>query len=333
MSFSNLRSQAVFWPFMGFAALMVFNLIFDRDYFELTTLDGHIHGPLITTIKQSSRIMLLALGMTLVIATAGVDLSVGSLMAVCAGAAAYCSQAGGSFGMILILTLFIAIVAGGVNGVLVARVKVQPIVATLIMMVLLRGVAFLVTDIPLQVESDGMLVMARGHLMGLPTPIFIVIGMLCVSIALTKWTAIGLFVHSVGDNATASRFCGLPATLILILVYVFCGICAGLAGLLSAGNSGVADPDKLGLFLELDAITAVVVGGTALTGGRFTLLGSAVGALIVKTMEITLIRQGMNPAYALVPKALIILIVCLLLSPAFRKQLISFWPTRSGAKS
>jgi ribose/xylose/arabinose/galactoside ABC-type transport system permease subunit len=106
-----------------------------------------------------------------------------------------------------------------------------------------------------------------------------------------------------------------------VMVYVFCALCACAAGLVSIGFSGIADADKLGVLYELDAITAVVVGGTALTGGRFSLAGSLVGAILIKTMEITLIRQGMNPAYVPVPKALIIIAVCLLLSAEFRTQL------------
>jgi simple sugar transport system permease protein len=132
----------------------------------------------------------------------------------------------------------------------------------------------------------------------------------------------GLFIEAVGDNETASHFAGVQTRGVKFGVYIFCALCAALAALVSIGDVGRVEPDRLGQMLELDAITAVVVGGTALTGGRFTLMGSLIGALLVQTLTVTLIRQGMPSDVAPVPKALVIIIVCLLQSPKLRAQLL-----------
>jgi len=182
--------------------------------------------------------------------------------------------------------------------------------------------------LPVKIEDGGALFMGRGFVAGIPVPILIVALVFGMTALACRRTAIGLFIEAVGDNERASHFAGVNTRVVKFGVYIFCALCAALAALVSIGDVGRVEPDRLGQMLELDAITAVVVGGTALTGGRFTLVGSLIGALLVQTLTVTLIRQGMPSDVAPAPKALVIIIVCLLQSSKLRAQL---WPKRALA--
>jgi simple sugar transport system permease protein len=189
-----------------------------------------------------------------------------------------------------------------------------------------RGVAQMVgQNVPIRSETFNFL--GNGHLLGLPVSVSVVAIVLVAMLVLTRLTALGLFVESVGNNPRASRFAGLPARPVAFSVYAISGLCAGIAGLIIAGDIGRADANKAGLYLELDAILAVVVGGTALAGGRFTLLGSILGALLIQTLTTTIYTtkvfgRGIPPDVALVVKAAVVLGVCLLQSPDFRRRLL-----------
>lgn len=329
-----LRSRLV-WPLAGLAMLLLFNLIFDRTFFEIGTRDGNLYGPVITILRLAVKVMLLAIGMTLVIATGGVDLSVGSVMAIVGALVAHLAvQAHWTFPELLGVGLAVALGIGAFNGALVACLGIQPIVATLIIMVLGRGVALNITGgMPVRLEDAGVLYLGRGFVAGIPVPILLVLAVFVVTALVCRKTAVGLFVEAVGDNEVASRLSGVNARAVKLLVYAFCGLCAGLAALVTAGDVGRVEPDRLGQLLELDAITAVVVGGTVLTGGRFTLAGSLIGALLIQTLTMTMIRQGMPSDVAPVPKALVIILVCLLQSPRLRAQFAGFLPASWRATS
>lgn len=317
-----LQSRIV-WPLAGLALLLLFNFIFDRTFFEVSTRDGNLYGPMVSVIRLSVKVMLLATGMTLVIATGGVDLSVGSVMAVVGALVAFLAEKYHvGFPGLLAVALGASLVVGVFNGALVSYVGIQPIVATLIVMVLGRGVALNITGgMPVPIEDAGVLYLGRGFIAGVPVQILLVLAVFAITALACRKTAIGLFVEAVGDNETASHLSGVNARGIKLLVYIFSAICAALAALVSIGDVGRVEPDRLGQMLELDAITAVVVGGTVLTGGRFTLLGSIIGALLIQTLTTTLTRQGMPSDVSPVPKALVILVVCLLQSPKLRSQL------------
>lgn len=312
------------WPIAGLALLLLFNLVFDRSFFDITSRDGNLYGPTLTVLRLAVKVMLLSLGMTLVIATGGVDLSVGSVMAVVGAlVASLGTNQHWPFVALIGVSVGVALVAGGFNGALISFAGLQPIIATLILMVLGRGVALSITGgLPVKVEDRGVLYMGSGFFAGIPVPILIVAVVFAVTAVACRKTATGLFIEAVGDNETASRFAGVHTRAVKFSAYIFCALCAALAALVSIGDVGRVEPDRLGQLLELDAITAVVVGGTALTGGRFTLVGSLIGALLVQTLTVTLIRQGMPSDVAPVPKALVIIIVCLLQSPKLRAQLL-----------
>ena len=221
---------------------------------------------------------------------------------------------------------------GAWNGVLVTGLGVQPIIATLILMVVGRGIAMLITGGQIVTfENPAFVFFGNGHFLVLPVTVTIVAVVFAAAALLTRRTAIGLFIEAVGGNETASRFCGAPTRLIKVLVYSFSGVCAALAGLMATSNIKAADSSRVGELIELDAIFAVVVGGTALTGGRFTLLGSIVGALLIQTLTTTMINLGMPPAIAPVPKAVVIVLACLLQSTGFRRQMSGLWTRKATA--
>ena len=230
--------------------------------------------------------MLLALGMTLVIATGGVDLSVGATMAIVGSIAAQMVTKGHpSVVVVLAVCLGIAFLLGCWNGILVAVFKIQPIVATLILMVSGRGIAQLITDGQIITFDDKALsFIGSGYLFKVPFSITLTLVMLLLTALLTRKTAMGLFIEAVGDNATASRYAGIDVRTVQIFAYAFCGFCAGVAGLVATTNMRAADANNTGLNLELDAILAVVIGGTLLTGGRFQLVGSILGALVIQAL-------------------------------------------------
>lgn len=316
-----LRSPVI-WPLVGLILLLAINAMLNPGFLKITVLDGHLFGTPIDILKQGALTLVLALGMTLVIATGGIDLSVGSVMAISGAVAGVLLQNGHSLPVALIAALGTGLAAGLLNGVLVSRVGVQPIVATLVLMVAGRGFAQVVTGGEvILIKHAGFAFLGNGYLFAVPFTAIVAVLLYLAAHFWLRRTAAGLFLESVGDNPVASRFAGLPVNRIIGLTYVGCGLCAALAGVLAAANIQAADSYRAGELTELDAIFAVVVGGTALTGGRFLLAGSFVGALLLQTLSQTMYFAGIPPAVAPVPKALLILAVCLLQSDRTRRWL------------
>jgi galactofuranose transport system permease protein len=317
---SFLRSP-VLWPLAGIGLLLIANLVLKPGFLNITVLDGHLYGLPIDVLNRGAKTLILALGMTLVIATGGVDLSVGSVVAITgAVAAALIGQGTDSLILIVAGALAAGAAAGLANGLLIARLGVQPIVATLILMVAGRGVAQVLTDGQvLIIKHPGFDFLGNGFVLGLPFTIVCATLLYLAAHTALRRTAGGMFIEAVGDNPEASRFAGLATARIKILVYTVCGLCAAIAGIMEAANIGAADAQRAGENMELDAIFAVVVGGTALAGGRFLLFGSFVGALLLQMLITTMYNLGVPPAVAPVPKALLILTVCLLQSDRTRR--------------
>jgi simple sugar transport system permease protein len=324
----------LFWPVATLAAVLLFNLIFTPGFADLTVREGRLSGSLIDILRNAAPVMLVALGMTLVIATGGVDLSVGAVMALSGAVAAGMITGSehtalrdlpltGSFTAAAALALAVSLAAGLWNGALVAILEVQPIVATLILMVAGRGLAQLINDGQnISFEDPAFVFLANGSLFGLPLPIVLVAVALVLSWLVTRRTALGLFIEAVGNNATASRYVGIDTRKVKLFVYGYCGLCAGLAGLLGASEIKVADSNNAGLYLELDAILAVVIGGTALAGGRFSFFGSLLGAVLIQTVTTMINTRGIPAEYSRILKALVVLGVCLLQSEAFRQSIV-----------
>jgi simple sugar transport system permease protein len=320
------------WLLVGLALLIGINLVANPAFLKVTGQDGHLFGVPVDILTQGSRTMLLALGMTLVIATGGVDLSVGSVVAITGAVCALLLSTGAGLAVTVAAAVGAGALAGGVNGLLVARVGVQPIVATLILMVAGRGIAQLLCGGQvLIIANPAFEYLANGFLLGVPVAPLLVVALFGGTHLFVRRTAAGLFIEAVGDNETASRFAGLAAARVKALAYVFCGACAGLTGVLTAANIRAADANRAGENAELDAIFAVVVGGTALTGGRFSIMGTFLGAILIQTLATTMYYRGVPPAVAPVPKALLIIVVSLLQSEKLRTRVAALWRRKEAA--
>ena len=317
-----------FWPLVIILLLLLSNLVFTPAFFSVQVRDGHLYGSLIDILRLAAPLMLVGLGMTLVIATGGIDLSVGAVVAI-AGALACLrishlrdqNEVGGVL-LALVLALFLTGALGLWNGFLVAVLGIQPIIATLILMVAGRGIAQLITDGQIiTVNSDPYAVIGAGYWLGLPVAILVAVAVIVASAALVRRSALGLLIEAVGGNAAASRLAGVRSRRIIWLVYAFCAVTAGVAGLMISSNVHSADGNNAGLWIELDAILAVVIGGTSLRGGRFSVGGTVIGALLIQTLTTTILTIGVPEEVTLLVKALVITAICLLQSPACRARL------------
>jgi simple sugar transport system permease protein len=322
-----LAQHRLAWPVLVLLALLLSNVFFTSGFFSIRMIDGHLYGSLIDIMRFGAPLLLVALGMTLVIATGGIDLSVGSVVAI-SGAIA-CLQISklddqSSVSGVLLamgLALLVSLGLGLCNGFLVAVIGIQPIIATLILMVGGRGLAQLITDGQIiTINSPPYKKIGGGYWLTLPASIIVALAMIVVVGLVCRRTALGMFIESVGGNAEASRLAGLRSRSLKILVYAFSGLCAGIAGLMISSNTSGADGNNAGLWIELDAILAVVIGGTALIGGRFFLTGTVIGALIIQTLTTTIYTIGIPGETSLLFKALVVTAVCLVQSPAFRAK-------------
>jgi len=318
---TTLRTVLLQHPLLRPVCALLVLLLLDAwlvpGFFRIEVKDGHLYGAVVDILNRAAPLMLAALGMTLVIATRGIDISVGAVVALCGTVTAMLvggspGTSGTSLGVALAAAIGTALLCGLWNGVLVAGIKLQPIVATLILMVAGRGLAQLLTDGQIvTVYDESFFFLGSGYLGGLPVSLFVVGAVFALTLLLMKKTALGLFIQAVGINPVAARLAGLRTATLVIFVYVFCSACAGLAGLLVTSNIKSADANNAGLLLELDAILAVTLGGTSLAGGRFTLGGSMVGALIIQTLTYTIYSLGVPPEVNMVVKSIVVFVVCI----------------------
>ncbi|ACE84516.1 ABC transporter permease [Cellvibrio japonicus] len=323
-SHQNLRRYL--WPCVGLLVLIAINALIAPEFFHLEFKDGRLYGSLIDVLNRAAPVALLAIGMSLVIATGGVDLSVGSIMAIAGAVSAYClTQGSSNLAFIIGAGLGAGLVAGIINGFLVGYMSIQPIVATLILMVAGRGIAQLINEGQIVTfDHAGFAFLGTGSFLGLPFPIVLVIITFALVQLLTRRTALGLYIEAVGANPSASHYMGLNAKAIKLSVYCVAALCAALAGMIAAADIKGSDANNAGLWLELDAILAVVIGGASLMGGRFSLALAIIGALIIQTLTVTIILSGIPPKYNLLIKAVAIILVLLLQSPRFQQQLSHF---------
>jgi simple sugar transport system permease protein len=322
MNLNKIMAHRLFWPVVMLVVLLIINVLAFPGFFSIQVRDGHLFGSLIDILRNGSPTLMIAVGMTLVIATRGIDLSVGAICAI-SGAVA-CSIILGSsdpgspatVAVAVGVSLLISLVLGVWNGFLVAVLGIQPIIATLILMTAGRGVAMLITEGQiLTVNSPPFKALGSGFFLGLPISVLIAAAIFVFALVLTRRTALGLMIEAVGINPEASRLAGVRARGLLITVYVFTAVCAAIAGLVLTSNQTAADANNTGLFIELDAILAVVIGGTSLAGGRYSLLGTLIGALVIQTLVTTVYTVGIPPIATMVFKAAVVTAVCLLQSP------------------
>ncbi len=338
---ANAYLKRLMWPLIVLAALLIVNIVVTGFGFIVPEVhDGRLGGAFVNILRRSAPLLLISLGMTLVIATKGIDLSVGAVYAI--GAAVACQflldrdqSSMQNVAVAVALALAIAAVIGAWNGTMVAYFGVQPIVATLIFMIAGRGIAQLITggQIPNVADSSPFVEIGRGAVATVPVPIIIGVAVFAALVLLTRTTALGMLLESVGGNPEASRLAGIRSKGITVLTYLIAGICAGLAGIMGAANLGSADANNGGLWIELDAILAVVIGGTALLGGRFFLLGTTIGVAIIGTLEVTIINVGLSSQWQFTAKAIVVFIVALLQSPEFRAWILKPFRSRGAGQA
>ena len=238
-------------------------------------------------------------------------------MAISGATMASLATGGHSLPVIVASVLGVGLLCGLWNGLLVAVFKIQPIVATLILMVAGRGIAQLITEGQIiTFNNEALAWIGSGALCYLPTPVIITLGMALLLWLLTKRTALGLFIEAVGINIKAAKNAGLNTPMVVIATYLLSGIMAAVAGMIVAADIRGADANNAGLWLEMDAILAVVIGGTSLMGGRFNLALSLVGILIIQGVNTGILLSGYQPQWNQIVKALVVLAVLVMQSPA-----------------
>ncbi|MEM5318166.1 ABC transporter permease [Paraburkholderia sp. JHI869] len=319
-SIRALARHPLIWPAITLILLVLLDVAHRASFLRVTVLDGHLFGAPIDILNRAAPLVIVSLGMTLVIATRGIDISVGATVAIAGATAAIILEADPSrVGLALGAAVAVGLLAGMWNGLLVALVGMQPIIATLILMVAGRGVAQLLTGgqiIP--IGAPGYLRLGDGYLAMIPCSVWIAAVVTAVLALVVNRTALGLFVRSIGVNPIATRLVGLRSSAIVFSVYVICGLMAALAGIIASSNVRSADGNNAGLLLELDAILAVTLGGTSLLGGRFSLGGTVLGALIIQTLTYTTYSIGVPPEATLVVKAVVVVVVSVIQSEVAR---------------
>jgi ribose/xylose/arabinose/galactoside ABC-type transport system permease subunit len=284
-------------------AMVVFNLLFTQHFWSLQTFN--------VNLTQVVTIVIVGIGMTLVVATGGIDLSVGASMAIAGSLAPMIfMNVAGPFGIALafVLPVLAAALCGVFNGFLVTRLSVQPIVATLVLFIAGRGIAQVFTDGSLQAfNNPAFQWIALGRVAGVPAQVFLMLLLVAIFAWIVRKTLFGQYLLVTGGNEQAAYLSGIPTTRVKMIAYTLCAALAGLAGLISISVNSSSDANVIGLGSELDAIAAVAVGGTALTGGKAYIVGTLIGALIIQLLRYTLLAHGIPDAAALVVKAGIII--------------------------
>ena len=358
----RIVGSRLFFPIICLVLVLLINLVvsvFKGDspttFFRITLVNGQLTGPLIVILNYSAELVILAVGMTVVVScSSGVDISVGAVMALSSGVLVRLLGFGSSdswrtnnFHVVsYVVPLAFAILAGVVvgalcgawNGFLVSKLRIQPMVATLILYGAARGAARVVTfgqmlrvDPPsFQWFGTTLTNSAGNSLIPIPMPTLIAVVFVIIVALVLRFTALGMNVQSVGINNKASRIVGLNSSRIILLAFVFCGVCAAIAGLIASSRLATVDPTNEGHLIEMDAILAVALGGNSLMGGKFSLAGSVIGAITVQTLSTVILSINVSADQLPLFKAIIVIIIVALQSTELRPLLRRVSATISG---
>lgn len=334
--FRPIKVNRAVWPLLALALILIADGFISPGFFDIRIVEGRLFGNIIDVFYRAVPTALVALGMAVVIGTKGIDLSVGSIIAICGAVIAWRINAGDSHFVVLLYALTAGVVCGAWNGFLVAGLGIQPIIATLILMVSGRGIGLLINllygGIDPSFESEFLQGLSTGSIWYIPTRLFVAAGVFIALWILVRRTAFGLFIESVGGNATASNFSGINARSITFIAYIVCGVTAAWAGVIMTADTHTSDPVSVGLYIELDAILAVVIGGGSLAGGRIYLGMTVIGALVIQALTTSILISGLPPEYNLIIKALVVLFVLFLQSDSARASLRQLF-VREGRKT
>ncbi len=318
-------------PLVALGLLILFNLIRDPSFFSVAITHNNLGNPvltgnLISVFNGASELAILAMGMTLVTAASGgQDISVGAAAAI-AGSVFVSVLRSGPITVPMIIVAFVigalvAMVCGGFNGTLVAVFKIQPMIATLILFTIGRAIAYWINGGATPTVSDARITAIGGFIPGIPvpTPIFIVILVGIIFALVLKFTNLGLYTQAVGINEKSARLVGINVVWMKLLVFIILGLCTAIAGTISVSRLGLINHETMLLNIEMDAILAVAIGGNALGGGKFSMIGSVIGAYVIQGLTITLYAMKVPSTDVKAYKAIVILIIVALGSPVAKR--------------
>ncbi|MCH5597803.1 ABC transporter permease [Niabella ginsengisoli] len=274
-------------------------------------------------LRQTAVNICIATGMTLVVLTAGIDLSVGSILALCGAVAAGLLKNGIALqssdtyiGFTILGVILAALIIGGLlgwfNGFVITKFKVPPFVATLAMLTIARGFTMLYTKgQPISNLGPDFAFIGAGSFLGIPVPVWIAAIVVLVAVIITRQTRLGRYIYAIGGNETAARFSGINISKVKMIVYSLAGAMAAVGGIIVTSRLDSAQPNA-GASYELDAIAAVVIGGTSLSGGRGTILGTVMGAIIIGVLNNGLVLLNVSPFWQQVVKGGVILLAVII---------------------
>ncbi len=330
----RILKSKVTWAVVAELLILLVCLIIRPEFFKISYQEstGMLYGSIIDILNRSSEITIIALGMTLVIALAGTDLSVGALVALSGAMSLKLMRwdmseypTAGDYSVTPLIWVFMAalgicLVFGCFNGLMVSRFGMQPIIATLVLMVAGRGVAQIITNgRQMTTNFSPFKFLSQGSFLFLPMPIIITAVIFLLMALLTRKTSYGMFVESVGINPSASRVSGLRSSMIIFSAYAITGVLSGISGLIYASRIGQNDSNNAGINYEMDAILAVVIGGTSMAGGKFSLTGTVIGSIIIRTIITFVYYFGVAAEATMAFKALIVLVVIVLQAEPVRE--------------
>lgn len=314
------------WPILALAVIFFVDYLISPGFFSIRVVQGRLFGNLIDIVYRATPIALVALGMAVVIGTKGIDLSVGAIISIVGASIAWRIHEGDPHFVVLLIALGIGLLCGLWNGFLVAVLDIQPIIATLVLMVSGRGIGLMMNLIYGGTNPSFQSPLLQGLSVGafglVPNRLFLFAAVFLALWLLLRRTALGLFLEAVGGNAAAANLAGINARLVKYAAYLISGFCAGWAGVILTADTHTSDPVSVGLYIELDAILAVVIGGGSLAGGRVYLGMTVLGVLVIQSLTTSILTSGLPPEYNLVVKAVVVLFVLLLQSDNARNAVL-----------
>ena len=335
---SKLIGNRILIPVVALLILAVFNLVADPDFFKVTlgyNSDGNpvLSGYLVTILDYGSELAILAIGMTLVTAASGgQDISVGAAIAIAGsvmlriicGTGARADVVSSAMVIVaFIVAVIVAMIFGAFNGILVAYFKIQPMIATLILFTAGRSIAAWINNNQLPIINDKSFTIFGGFIPGIPVPTPFFIALVCVIIIalVLKFTNLGLYTQAVGINESSSRLNGLNPQMIKFITFVILGICVAVAALVKVSRLSTINYSVIAKDIEMDAILAVALGGNSLSGGKFNMWASVLGAYVIQFLTTTLYKFNVQsdalPAY----KAAVVIVLVIISAPSVREWL------------
>lgn len=336
-------------PLAAIVALALFNLVVDPSFFKVTLGTNSAGNPvlsgyLITILDYGSELAILAIGMTLVTAASGgQDISVGATIAI-AGSVILKVLCGNNSRpetlqapviVAFLVACVVAMLFGAFNGILVAYFKIQPMVATLILFTAGRSIAAWINNNELPIISEPSFGYFGGYIPGIPipTPFFIALACVIVIMLVLKFTTLGLYTQSVGINGSSSRLNGINPQFIKFLTFVILGLCVAVAGLIKVSRLSTINYSVIAKDIEMDAILAVALGGNALSGGKFNMTASILGAYVIQFLTTTLYKMNVNSEALSAYKAVVVIVLVVLSTPVVRKELSKLFAKKSSKQA